>query len=113
MERYFPNLDAEDRRRKARHWLREECLWSGVLEEGAGGRLRFWHLTFEEYLAALQLAWRRDGEDDPEMDWWPSVRDQAAKSKALAAHQLSVLFSAGDPDRTSAAPDWRPVGPRS
>ena len=44
--------------------------------------------------------------------WWPSAPDQDAKAKALAAHQLSVLFSAGDPDRTAAAPDWRPVGPR-
>ena len=50
--------------------------------------------------------------------WWPSAPDQdapnqAAKAKALAAHQLSVLFSAGDPDRTAAAPDWRPVSPRN
>ena len=59
--------------------------------------------------------------------WWPSapaqnaegqdaeasVPGQDARAKVLAAHQLSVLFSAGDPDRTSAAPDWRPVGPRS
>jgi len=54
--------------------------------------------------------------------WWPSasgqdvpdqnVPDQDARAKVLAAHQLSVLFSAGDPDRTSAAPDWRSVGPR-
>jgi transposase len=43
--------------------------------------------------------------------WWPSTGDGAAKS--LAAHQLSVLFSAGNPDQTAAAPDWRPVGPRS
>lgn len=44
--------------------------------------------------------------------WWPSVSDQDAGAKTLAAHQLSVLFSAGDPERTSAAPDWRSVGPR-
>jgi transposase len=44
--------------------------------------------------------------------WWPSASDQDAGVKALAAHQLSVLFSAGNPDRTAAAPDWRPVGPR-
>ncbi|MDA0921041.1 MAG: IS66 family insertion sequence element accessory protein TnpB [Planctomycetota bacterium] len=44
--------------------------------------------------------------------WWPSVSDQAVGAKTLAAHQLSVLFSAGDPERTSAAPDWRSVGPR-
>jgi transposase len=42
--------------------------------------------------------------------WWPSSNDAATKT--LAAHQLSVLFSAGNPDRTAAAPDWRPVGPR-
>ena len=45
--------------------------------------------------------------------WWPSVPDHDAKAKALAAHELSVLFSAGNPDRTAAAPDCRPVGPLS
>ncbi len=44
--------------------------------------------------------------------WWPSVPDNDSQARALAAHQLSVLFSAGDPDRTGAAPDWRPVSPR-
>jgi transposase len=42
--------------------------------------------------------------------WWP--RSRGARARRLAAHQLSVLFSAGNPDRTAAAPDWRPVGPR-
>lgn len=41
--------------------------------------------------------------------WWPSS-DHA--SHALAAHQLNVLFSAGDPTITSAAPEWRSVTPR-
>ena len=44
--------------------------------------------------------------------WWPSTSDRDAGAMTLAAHQLSVLFSAGNPDRTAAAPDWRPVGPR-
>lgn len=44
--------------------------------------------------------------------WWPSAADQDTGAKTLAAHQLSVLFSAGNPDQTAAAPDWRPVGPR-
>jgi transposase len=39
--------------------------------------------------------------------WWPSQPDEV--TKALAAHQLTVLFSAGNPNSTSAAPDWRPV----
>lgn len=45
--------------------------------------------------------------------WWPPATDQDIAAKTLAAHQLSVLFSAGNPERTAAAPDWRPVGPRS
>jgi transposase len=43
--------------------------------------------------------------------WWPSSSTEAAKT--LAAHQLQVLFSAGNPTGTAAAPDWRPVGPRA
>jgi len=41
--------------------------------------------------------------------WWPSGGDAAAHR--LAAHQLAVLFAAGDPTRTGTAADWRPVGP--
>jgi transposase len=39
--------------------------------------------------------------------WWPTGKDEQAK--ALAAHQLHVLLSAGDPHGTKAAPEWRPV----
>ena len=42
--------------------------------------------------------------------WWPASATDAAKT--LAAHQLQVLFSAGNPDATQAAPLWRPVTPR-
>ena len=42
--------------------------------------------------------------------WWPAVNDKATKQ--LAAHQLTVLFSAGNPKRTSAAPEWRSVTPQ-
>ena len=45
--------------------------------------------------------------------WWPSAPDQDTRARTLAAHQLTVLFSAGNPDRADAAPDWRPVGPRN
>jgi transposase len=41
--------------------------------------------------------------------WWPSAAGDAAQR--LAAHQLSVLLAAGNPTRTGAAPDWRPVVP--
>ena len=41
--------------------------------------------------------------------WWPASK--TATAKTLAAHQLQVLFSAGDPESTQAAPTWRSVGP--
>ena len=40
--------------------------------------------------------------------WWPRGTGVA---KSLAAHQAQVLFSAGDPEATQAAPMWRRVGP--
>ena len=40
--------------------------------------------------------------------WWPSGEGSAQR---LAAHQLAVLLSAGNPTRTGAAADWRPIGP--
>ena len=44
--------------------------------------------------------------------WWPTVADGSADqtTTTLAAHQLTVLFSAGNPAGTAAAPDWRPIG---
>ena len=41
--------------------------------------------------------------------WWPSAAEGGAQR--LAAHQLAVLLSAGNPTRTGAVADWRPVGP--
>jgi transposase len=41
--------------------------------------------------------------------WWPSVANEPATK--LAAHELHVLLSAGDPSGTKAAPPWRAVGP--
>ena len=43
--------------------------------------------------------------------WWPSAGEASEVSQRLAAHQLSVLLAAGDPTRTGAAADWRPVSP--
>lgn len=45
--------------------------------------------------------------------WWPRSVDPASESTtaALAAHQLTVLLSAGNPNRTAAAPQWRSVTP--
>ena len=43
--------------------------------------------------------------------WWPSAAPADGAAQRLAAHQLAVLLAAGNPTRTGAAPDWRPVGP--
>ncbi len=52
-------------RRAAMEFLEEEALWSGLLVSRTEGEVEFWHLTFQEYLAAVELAedfdegWRR------------------------------------------------------
>ena len=47
--------------------------------------------------------------------WWPTARSSAdgvrAMTGPLAAHQVHVLLSAGNPEATQAAPVWRAVGP--
>ena len=45
--------------------------------------------------------------------YWPSGCGEDPGATALAAHQLSVLLSAGNPEGAVAAPDWRPVSPRT
>jgi transposase len=41
--------------------------------------------------------------------WWPASRTKAART--LAAQQLHVLLSAGNPEGAQTALPWRPVGP--
>lgn len=41
--------------------------------------------------------------------WWPASSTKAATT--LAAHQLQVLLSAGNPEAAQAAIPWRPVSP--
>ena len=41
--------------------------------------------------------------------WWPAGKN--TPTKTLAAHQMQVLLSAGNPETTHAAPAWRSVGP--
>lgn len=43
--------------------------------------------------------------------WWPKSTSQTEAAKTLAAHQLQVLLSAGNPATTKGAPQWRPVSP--
>jgi len=41
--------------------------------------------------------------------WWPA--SGTASAKTLAAHQLYVLLSAGNPEAVQTPPAWRSVGP--
>lgn len=47
--------------------------------------------------------------------WWPTPADSSVDqaTEALAAHQLMVLFCAGNPNRTAAVPEWRSVTPKT
>lgn len=56
------------RKHRARTWLLRECEWSHIVEEVDSDELKFWHLTMQEFAAALALAQRRDDV------WWPIVR---------------------------------------
>ena len=53
-------------------FLEEEMLASGIIERVGLGQLRFWHLTFQEHLAAKALTELDDG-DGPD-GWWATLR---------------------------------------
>jgi formylglycine-generating enzyme required for sulfatase activity len=58
--------------REAEEFLEDEALHSGLLVSRAEGEIEFWHLSFEEYLAAVQLVALQIAEGD---DPWTHVRD--------------------------------------
>ena len=57
----WPDRTAKKRLTSAAQFLDDEELDSGIIV-GRGGDVRFWHLTFQEYLAAKALAGRPDTE---------------------------------------------------
>ena len=76
VQRHFPDKSSKPERVElGRQWLAFECLGSGIVEEVGEQRLKFWHLTFQEYLAAQALAWQGDG-DKPGEDYWPLIQDK-------------------------------------
>ncbi|MEO5369887.1 MAG: SUMF1/EgtB/PvdO family nonheme iron enzyme [Magnetococcus sp. DMHC-1] len=76
VQRHFPQLTSKSERLQfGRSWLGFECLGSGIVEEVGPQKLKFWHLTFQEYLAAQALAWMGDGENSPD-DYWPIIKDR-------------------------------------
>jgi formylglycine-generating enzyme required for sulfatase activity len=55
----FRDVPEAERVETAERFLQDEEMDSGILV-GRGGKLRYWHLTFQEYLAAKALAARED-----------------------------------------------------
>jgi len=100
VERAFPDSSPAGRLNKARDWLRFETELSSIIEEIDGHRLRFWHLTFQEHLAARQLALLGEGED-PEEDWWPIVKDHLDDKQWRETIDMvpGCLFDAGGEGR--------------
>lgn len=115
---------AEERLATARRFVEEEELDSGIIAK-RGEELRFWHLTFQEYLAARALAgledaerWRRLFGDG--MAWTPEWREvvlllagvlhqqRMEKADALVSAALDDLYrgTAGKAMR-----QWLGMGP--
>ena len=61
MQHEFRGLQARERLAAAERFLDDEELDSGIVVR-RGNDVRFWHLTFQEYLAARALAAREDSE---------------------------------------------------
>ncbi|MFN7964059.1 MAG: SUMF1/EgtB/PvdO family nonheme iron enzyme [Thermoanaerobaculia bacterium] len=94
LSRAFPGEGEVALLQRARAWLELECQVSGIVEEVAGRRLQFWHLTFQEYLAAEQLA---QLPDEGELGWWPRLAPQLATTAWRETVELfpGVLFDVG------------------
>ncbi|MEE8524945.1 MAG: SUMF1/EgtB/PvdO family nonheme iron enzyme [Thermoanaerobaculia bacterium] len=97
-ERALPETPPAARGELARQWLLFECEGSGVVEEVAGGRLRFWHLTFQEFLAALELA-RMERQQ-----WWAILSRHLERAAWRETSELfgTCLYDLGRPQRI----DW-------
>ena len=68
-------VDGDRVRREGARFLEEEMLDSGIVEKQGAGRLRFWHLTFQEHYAARSLVDRSDDE------WWGLIENQLVNSQ--------------------------------
>jgi formylglycine-generating enzyme required for sulfatase activity len=82
---YWRELPEDRRLEQAKRFLAEEELDSGIIV-GRGDHVRFWHLTFQEYLAARALASRSDSEQRSVL---------LAQSKLYTAEWKEVLLLLG------------------
>lgn len=62
----------EEQVQAAERWIETECLISGIVVRTGVAQVRFWHLTFQEFLAARRLS-ELGGADVGDDCWWPVV----------------------------------------
>lgn len=62
---------------EALEFLSREEAETGILVRRGEGDLEFWHLSFQEYLAAKEIAGKTD---DPNKGWWAKVKSNLDKT---------------------------------
>ncbi|MCX5645978.1 MAG: SUMF1/EgtB/PvdO family nonheme iron enzyme [Phycisphaerae bacterium] len=93
-----PFLDERDvkpdhLRREGVRFLEAEMVDSGIVCQDSTGRLRFWHLTFQEHYAGKALSELGDGEEG----WWAQIAPHADDEqwKEVIDHFAGCLAKTG------------------
>ncbi len=65
--------EKEEKIEAAEQFLFQEEFYTGIIVRRGEGNLKFWHLSFQEYLAACEIASRLD--TDADTGWWALIKD--------------------------------------
>ena len=115
------DISGDRLRREGIHLLEAEMMDSGIVCQDGTGRLRFWHLTFQEHYAGRALVelgdgdsgWWADIELHLEDDQWKEVLDHFAGCLAKTGRRgLNLLVERilGQADQADLAATARAVG---
>lgn len=78
ISKYFTDEAEDQRSDKALAFLEQGEVNTGLIVSREGGKVAFWHASFQEFLAASEIATRPD---DPEIGWWNIIRDRLFDSE--------------------------------
>ncbi len=67
----LPNPDQRDKNKIALEFLEYEEVNTGIVVGREGGNVAFWHVSFQEYLAAYEIATKTD---DEATGWWSFLK---------------------------------------
>jgi len=84
----FREIPGEERVERAGRFLREEELDSGIVVGRGERHIQFWHLTFQEYLAARALA----GRDDRRREFLSGTQLFASEWRQVALLLAGILY---------------------